>query len=95
MEATTAIRNRLRGRDRDREQEDDEAPEQVKHTIQLPVKLWTDFSARARRLGVTKSEALRRAVWIFIYVADSLEEGAEIKVERANGTTERLVISPY
>ena len=54
MPSTTTLRNRIAGRERAREQ-DDEAPEQVKHTIQLPVKLWTEFGARARRIGVTKS----------------------------------------
>lgn len=93
--ATTTLRNRIAGRADAREQDDEEAPEQVKHTIQLPVRLWTEFAARARRIGVTKSEALRRAVWLFIYVSDCREEGAEITVHRADGTNERLVISPY
>jgi hypothetical protein len=97
MSTATAIRHRTAGRERENVQEqDDEAPEQVKHTLQLPVRLWSQFGARARRIGVTKSEALRRALWIYVYIADVLdEEGAEIRVHRGDGTTERLVISPY
>jgi hypothetical protein len=69
--------------------------EQVKHTIQLPLGLWSKLEQRARRWGVTKAEALRRAVWLFTYVADCMDDGATIMVERPDGQHERLVISPY
>jgi hypothetical protein len=91
---TTTHGSRMLKRERVAEA-DDEAPELVKHTLQLPVKLWTEFGIRARRLAITKSEALRRAVWLFIFVSDCIEEGAEIRVHRPDGREERLVISPY
>ena len=92
MPSSASIGAAVRGRGQTREHE---APEQVKHTIQLPMKLWAELERRARRWGVSKSEALRRAVWLFTYVADRMDEGSEIVVHRSDGKEERLVISPY
>jgi hypothetical protein len=81
-----------------RRDDDDGQPvavEQVKHTIQLPLRLWTALDRRARIWGVSKSEAIRRAVWLLVYIGDRMDEGGEIVVHRADGKEERLVIAPY
>jgi hypothetical protein len=72
-----------------------DAIEQVKHTIQLPLRLWTALDRRARLWGVSKSEAIRRAVWVLVYLGDRMDEGSEIVVHRSDGKEERLVIAPY
>jgi len=69
--------------------------EQVKHTLQLPLKLWEAFGARARRSGISYAEALRRAVWVFNFLADGIDDGSEIILRHKDGREERLVISPY
>jgi len=87
-----------RARRRDDSDEDEGAlPSQiqVKHTIQLPASLWSKLNQRSRYWGISKSEALRRAIWLFTYVADRMDEQSEIIVQRPDGKQERLVISPY
>jgi len=39
---------------------------QVKHTIQMPAPLWGDFGLECRASGITKSEALRKAIWQWV-----------------------------
>jgi hypothetical protein len=72
-----------------------EEAEQVKHTLQLPLKLWEAFGRRARRSGISKAEALRRAVWVFNFLADRIDDGSEIIIRDKDGKEQRLVISPY
>lgn len=75
--------------------EESEGPKFVKHTIQLPIQLWTAFSRRCRRGGISKSEGLRRSVGLYILIADGIDDGSEIVLHRPNGKQERLVISLY
>lgn len=72
---------------------DEGGMEQVKHTLQLPVKLWTAFEDRVGKIGISKSEGVRKAIWLYTFVAD--EEVSEMVIHRSNGKEERLVISPY
>jgi hypothetical protein len=68
---------------------------QVKHTVQLPLALWADLERRANSRGITKSEALRRAVWLFTYLSDRMDDGTEVALVSRDGKRERLVIAPY
>ena len=43
------------------------------------------LKALAARMGVSKSEALRRAVEIYMFVKDAYEEGGEIRMRNKDG----------
>src|SRR3982074_2685856 len=67
---------------------------QGKHTLHLPTKLWGALDQRAKTWGISKSEALRRAVWLLTAIGDRLDEGSEVVVRDKNGREDPLIISP-
>lgn len=63
-------------------------------TVNLPAKVWEALEESAKKEGISKTEALRRAVWVYLFFIDRIRSGSEIVIERPDGTTER-VIFPY
>ncbi len=64
-------------------------------TANLPAPVWRDFTKWAQRQGITRTEALRRAVWVYVYFMRRIrEDGCEIVLEKPDGERERLLF-PY
>lgn len=63
-------------------------------TVNLPIKVWEALEAGARTDGVSRTEALRRAISVDLYFREQVRSGAEIVVERPSGASERVVF-PY
>ena len=63
-------------------------------TVSLPGRVWNALEQSAKRDCISKAEALRRAVWIYLHFMDRVRSGCEIVVERPDGNSER-VIFPY
>jgi hypothetical protein len=68
--------------------------ESPRMSISLPSTVWTALEESAKKEGITKSEALRRATWVYLFLIDRLRAGCEVVIERPDGTSER-VIFPY
>ncbi len=69
--------------------------DQTKVTISLPEQLWAELERRALARGVTRTEALRRAIWLYTFIDQRIAEGAEFHVLRPDGTDGTLLLSPY
>jgi hypothetical protein len=63
-------------------------------TVNLPVKVWDALEAAAKADGITRTEALRRAISVDLYFRQQVENGSVIVVERPDGSSERVVF-PY
>jgi hypothetical protein len=66
-----------------------------KVTAALPEDLWNDFGHRASARGITRVEALRRAVWLYTVIDERIAAGAKVRIEYPDGTDESLLLSPY
>lgn len=68
----------------------------TKVTFNLPLKLWESFQERATAKGITVSEQLRRAMWVFQMLDDQVAAGRNILIEDPTGKepTTRLVLEP-
>jgi hypothetical protein len=64
-------------------------------TVNLPVDLWDEFGDRARRRGISKSEALRRALWLYNLVDSRLASECDFIVVWPDGDEETIKLSPY
>lgn len=53
----------------------------TKVTVHLPEKLWTSFQQRAQAKGVTVTELLRRAIWVYGTLDDKQAEGFTLVIE--------------
>jgi metal-responsive CopG/Arc/MetJ family transcriptional regulator len=63
-------------------------------TVSLPSKVWDALEQSAKTDCISKTEALRRAVWIYLYLMDRVRSRCEIIIERPDGNSERVVF-PY
>ena len=71
-----------------------ETPTFARVTVNLPNKVWGALEEAARADGITRTEALRRAISVDLYFREQIRNGAEILVARSDGSTERVVF-PY
>ena len=63
-------------------------------TVNLPTKVWDELGSSARADGISRTEALRRAVWVYVFFIGRIRSGSEVLLERPDGKTERVVF-PY
>ena len=63
-------------------------------TVNLPTKVWDELTNSARTDGISRTEALRRAVWVYLFFIGRIRAGHEVILEGPDGRTER-VIFPY
>ena len=63
-------------------------------TVNLPLKVWEAVEEVARKDGITRTEALRRAISVDLYLREQVDQGSYIIVEKPDGTRERIVF-PY
>lgn len=63
-------------------------------TVNLPTKVWDALEAAAHEDGITRTEALRRAISVDLYFRGQIAKGGMIVVEHPDGTSERVVF-PY
>jgi metal-responsive CopG/Arc/MetJ family transcriptional regulator len=68
--------------------------EPARITVNLPARLWTELEETANTDQISKTEALRRAVWVYLLLRKRLDEGAEVLLTRPDGVQERLLL-PY
>ena len=64
-------------------------------TINIPEDLWAEFAKRARSRGLSKSEATRRALWLYNLVDSRLAARCEFLVVWPDETEETIKLSPY
>jgi len=70
-------------------------PAAARVTVNFPSPVWKDLTKSAQRHGITRTEALRRAVWVYLYFIRRIrDEGCEVILERPDGERERLLF-PY
>jgi hypothetical protein len=60
-------------------------------TVNLPDETWRALQRRAKLDGRTKTEALRHAVWLYMYFIELAHAGNGIVVIGPDGTRERLI----
>ena len=53
----------------------------MKVTVNLPEKILQDLEAIAAERGITKTEALRRAIGVQKFLHDSVKDGSKILLE--------------
>jgi len=63
-------------------------------TVNLPWKVFDALRDMAEADGVSKTEALRRAISTEFYLREARRDGAQVYLERPDGTVERIVF-PY
>lgn len=68
------------------------APEVSRVTVNLPTRVWQALEEAARSDGITRTEALRRAIAIDLYLRQQVRKGASVVVETPEGS-ERLVFT--
>jgi Ribbon-helix-helix protein, copG family len=66
----------------------------VKLTVNLPPRVWEVLKRLAEEQGITKTEALRRAISTEAFRHEVQKSGGRIMVERKDGSVERVVF-PY
>ena len=63
-------------------------------TVNLPAKVWDELTKSAKVDGISRTESLRRAVWVYLFFRGRIRAGHEVILEDPDGRTER-VIFPY
>lgn len=63
-------------------------------TVNLPAKVWKALEAAAELDGITRTEALRRAISVDIFIREAVKGGSRILVESCSGKTE-VIVFPY
>ncbi len=68
------------------------APESriVRLTVNLPVKVWKALEAMAEEDGISKTEALRRAISTEAFRREIDKEGSQLVIQTAGGNLERV-----
>ena len=61
-------------------------------TVNLPTRVWHALEEAAKSDGITRTEALRRAIAIDLYLREQVRNGASVVVETPEGP-ERLVFT--
>jgi hypothetical protein len=87
-----AARKTRRERTKTEHTNDGEAAARV--TVTLPSGVWEALEHSAKKERISKSEALRRAAWVYLFLMERLRSGCELVIERPDGNSER-VIFPY
>lgn len=60
-------------------------------TVNLPEKVWEALSRVAEESGMTRTEALRRAISVDLYLREQRKKGKQVLLECDDGTIERIV----
>ena len=61
-------------------------------SITLPQRSMASLDLRAAKDEITRSEALRRAIWVYTELRDREETGAHIVIYHVDGKEERLLL---
>ncbi len=75
-------------------QQPDVAELPARITVNLPTRVWDSLTGSARTDGISRTEALRRAVCVYLFFVERIRTGSEVILERPDGETERVVF-PY
>ena len=57
-------------------------------TVNLPARVWDVLEATVREDGITRTEALRRAIVVENYIRQRIAAGDEIVIRRQDGSTD-------
>ncbi len=68
------------------------APTVSRVTVNLPTRVWEALEEAAKSDGITRTEALRRAIAIDLYLREQVRNGGSVMVETPDGH-ERLVFT--
>ncbi len=68
------------------------APTVSRVTVNLPTRVWEALEKAAKSDGITRTEALRRAIAIDLYLREQVRNGGSVMVETPDGH-ERLVFT--
>ena len=63
----------------------------AKLNISLPTKVWEALVATAETEEITRTEALRRAIWTYAFLLGRVHSGCHVVIERPDGNSERVV----
>jgi hypothetical protein len=67
----------------------------MRTTVNLPEDLWAEFAERAKRRGISKTEAMRRALWLYNLLDSRLAARCDFVVVWPDGEEETIKLSPY
>lgn len=62
--------------------------------VRLPARLWEQLCDAANEDGIAKTQALIQAISTELFLRSARRKGAQLVLERADGTVERIVF-PY
>jgi len=61
--------------------------------VNLPTSVWEKLEEAARTDGITRTEALRRAITIDLWLREQVRNGASVVVETPEGHEKELVFT--
>lgn len=68
------------------------APPVSRVTVNLPTSVWEKLEEAARSDGITRTEALRRAITIDLWLREQVRNGASVVVETPEGETKKELV---
>ena len=64
-----------------------------RYNLELSATLDRDLAEQAARLGISKSEVMRRALGTFVVLAEEVEKGNKLILSDGNGTQREVIIA--
>jgi hypothetical protein len=66
-------------------------PTVARVNVNLPLKAWEALEVAAEEDGITRTEALRRAISVDLFFRARWREGTQVVLDRRDGSSERVV----
>lgn len=64
-----------------------------RYNLELSATLDRDLAEQAQRMGISKSEVMRRALGTFVVLAEEVEKGNKLLLSDGNGQQREVIIA--
>lgn len=64
-----------------------------RYNLELSAALDRDLAEQAQRMGISKSEVMRRALGTFVVLAEEVEKGNKLLLSDGNGQQREVIIA--